>query len=76
MFSDLILAFRTASKKFLTNLQNHSFISNLITLSVRISQAKKDVELYVVYTVHFEMKKLSTKSSWEFECVLHTSDTY
>ena len=27
-------------------------------------------------TVHFEMKKLSTKSSWEFECVLHVSDKY
>ena len=27
-------------------------------------------------TVHFKMKKLSTKSSKDFECVLHTSDTY
>ena len=27
-------------------------------------------------TVHLKMKKLSTKSSWDFECVLHTSDTY
>ena len=27
-------------------------------------------------TVHFEMKKLSNNSSWDFEYVLHTSDTY
>ena len=28
------------------------------------------------FTVHFKMKKMSNKSSLDFECVLHTSDTY
>ena len=27
-------------------------------------------------TVHFKRKKLSNNSSWDFEYVLHTSDTY
>ena len=31
---------------------------------------------HLLHTIHFKRKKLSNNSSWDFEYVLHTSDTY
>ena len=31
---------------------------------------------FKIFTLHFKMEKQSNKSSWDFECILPTTDTY